>query len=266
MYVHNIHRALLSVYLAGAMIMTIGVGSIMASEHANNQTESASLTTASLISRPKAVLFDWDNTIVDTWLLLHQGMCNVFEKRGREPWSLQQTKDLFHESIRDAFPKHFPDDWEDAINDFHSYSKENHLRDLTLLPYTREIIEILNKLDIPIGIVSNKDKGLVLREIEYFGFSTMLGAVVGSGDAAFDKPHSAPVLFALEQLGISPSNDTWMIGDTPVDWQAAKSAGIFSIAVCPQQVVALPDRAFTNLKPIFDFLNTMQSQLSDEIG
>ncbi len=263
MYLHNIYRVLFIIFFTGAIKMESGSG--MASEHINTQTELASLTTASLISLPKAVLFDWDNTIVDTWLLLHQGMCNLFEKRSMEPWSLQQTKDLFHESIRDAFPKLFSDDWEDAINDFHSYSKENHLTDLTLLPYTREIIEILNKLNIPIGIVSNKNKELVLREIEYVGFSTLVDAVVGSGDAAFDKPHSAPVLFALEQLGISPSSDAWMIGDTPVDWQAAKSAGIFSIAVCPQQVRTISDIAFTNLEPIFNFLNTTQTKLSDII-
>ena len=255
MYLRITCCAVFKVFLIGAITMKMEFGSIRASEPINNQVTSVSLAAASLTSVPKAVLFDWDNTIVDTWPLLHQGMCAVFNKRKMEPWSLQQTKNLFHESIRDAFPKHFPDDWEDAIKDFHLYLKGNHLSDLTLLPYARELIEYLYAHDIPMGIVSNKDKKLIVHEIEHLGFSSFFVAVVGSGDAAFDKPHPAPVLFALEQLKMNPSSDVWMIGDTPVDWRSAKSAGIFSIAVCPQQIENMSDLEFTDLKPIFNFLN-----------
>lgn len=59
-----------------------------------------------------------------------------------------------------------------------------------------------------------KDKGL----FEYF-------EVVVSGDTCEEKkPHPMPLLFAAEQLGVSPEN-ALMIGDSRSDVKAARAAG-----------------------------------------
>jgi phosphoglycolate phosphatase len=203
---------------------------------------------------PKAILFDWDNTLVDTWPLIHGGMQFVFENRGLIPWTLNEVKDRCHESAREAFPKLFPDDWQSASDDFYGYVRARHLDDLVLLPFAKELIESLSLLGIPLGLVSNKTKDLLVKEVEHLGFSKHFGAVVGAGDAVRDKPDSAPIVLALEQLGVKPSADVLMIGDTPADWKAAKAAGTHAIgigAACMPEDNA-PDVMYLDLKPIYD--------------
>jgi phosphoglycolate phosphatase len=39
------------------------------------------------LTKPKAILFDWDNTLADTWPTIHQAMSETFAAMGQEPWS-----------------------------------------------------------------------------------------------------------------------------------------------------------------------------------
>ncbi|MDP5012379.1 MAG: HAD family hydrolase [Alphaproteobacteria bacterium] len=207
---------------------------------------------------PKAILFDWDNTLVDTWPLIHGGMQFVFENRGLTPWTLQQTKDRCHESARDAFPKLFPDDWQSAMDDFYKYVRAQHGSETVLLPFARDLIESLSSLNILLGVVSNKTRDILVEEIEHLGFSEHFGVIVGSGDAIRDKPDAAPLLLALDKLNVLPSADVWMIGDTPADWTAAKAAGVRAIGVGAPNMPAVdnvPDAMFLDLKPICAGLN-----------
>lgn len=212
---------------------------------------------------PKAILFDWDNTLVDTWLSIHGGMQFVFENRGLTPWTLQETKDKCHESARDFFPKFFPNDWQAAMDDFYKFVRAQHVSETVLLPFARDVIESLAALDISLGIVSNKTKDILVQEIEHLGFSEHFGVIVGSGDAVRDKPDAAPLLLALDQLNVFPSTDVWMIGDTPADWASAKAAGVRAIgvgAVDMPLMGSVPEAMFLDLKPICNVLNDfMQS-------
>ncbi len=207
---------------------------------------------------PKAILFDWDNTLVDTWPLIHGGMQFVFENRGLTPWTLQQTKDRCHESARDAFPKLFPDDWQSAMDDFYKYVRAQHVSETVLLPFARDLIESLSSLNISLGVVSNKTRDILVEEIEHLGFSEHFGVIVGSGDAVRDKPDAAPLLLALNKLNVLPSADVWMIGDTPADWAAAKAAGVRAIGVGAIDMPAgdsAPDVMFLDLNSICAGLN-----------
>ncbi len=206
---------------------------------------------------PTAVLFDWDNTLVDTWPLIHGGMRVVFEKRGLAPWTLKETKERCHESAREGLPKLFPDDWQSAMDDFYGYIQARHLDDLVLLPFANEVIKCLTARGIPLGLVSNKNKQLLVKEVMHLGFSEYFGTVVGSADAVRDKPDPAPVQLALEQLGTKPSMDVWLIGDTPVDWKSAKAASIRAIGVGAEKIpegIETPDVMFSDLEPIYNML------------
>ena len=42
--------------------------------------------------RPRALWFDWDNTLVDSWGAIHDARRVTFEAMGRAPWTLAQTR------------------------------------------------------------------------------------------------------------------------------------------------------------------------------
>ena len=68
--------------------------------------------------RPRAILFDWDNTLVDSWPVIHQSLGATFDAMGHEPWSFEETKINVRLSLRDSFPKMFGDRWQDARRPF----------------------------------------------------------------------------------------------------------------------------------------------------
>ena len=42
--------------------------------------------------KPRAVLFDWDNTLVESWDIIHESLRLTFLDLDREPWTFKQTR------------------------------------------------------------------------------------------------------------------------------------------------------------------------------
>ena len=177
------------------------------------------------VGRPKAILFDWDNTLVDSWTTIHEALNVVMAAMEKPLWSLAQTRERVRLSLRDAFPAIFGDRWEEArdiyMNRFHAI----HLERLAPLPGRAAMLRELAADGHYLGIVSNKTGAVLRREAEHLGWTPLFGAIVGAGDADTDKPHCAPVELALQPSGITPGPDVWFVGDTAVDMECALAAG-----------------------------------------
>ena len=52
---------------------------------------------------PRAVVFDWDNTLVARWDIIHETLQLTFRDLAREPWTFAQTKAWIGRSMRDSF-------------------------------------------------------------------------------------------------------------------------------------------------------------------
>ncbi len=55
--------------------------------------------------------------------------------------------------------------------------------------------------------------------------------MIGAGDAAADKPDPAPIHLALAQLGHVADPSVWYMGDTALDMQAARAAGVTAVLI-----------------------------------
>src|SRR5260221_3039272 len=65
-------------------------------------------------ARPRAVLFDWDNTLVDSWPTIHDALQQTLIAMGHPPWTLEESKTRVRLSLRDSFPALFGTRWEEA--------------------------------------------------------------------------------------------------------------------------------------------------------
>ena len=70
------------------------------------------------LRKPRALIFDWDNTLVDTWPTIHEALSHTFEAMGVEPWTLEQTRQRVRRSMRESFPELFGDRWTHARDIF----------------------------------------------------------------------------------------------------------------------------------------------------
>ena len=59
------------------------------------------------LSRPRAVLFDWDNTLVDSWATIADALNTTLQTFGHAPWTMAEVKTRVRKSMRDSFPKLF---------------------------------------------------------------------------------------------------------------------------------------------------------------
>jgi phosphoglycolate phosphatase len=81
----------------------------------------------------------------------------------------------------------------------------------------------------PQAVVSNKTGRFLRAEVAHLGWAAHFGAVIGAGDAQADKPDPAPLHLALDRLGRSAGRSVWYLGDTALDMQSARAAGVTAV-------------------------------------
>jgi phosphoglycolate phosphatase len=205
-----------------------------------------------------AILFDWDNTLVDSWDLIFHTYNKTLVQFGLKPWKKDFAQENMQHSGRESFPKIFGDKAKDAQAFFYQTFEENHLSALKPLPEVSDLLDYLKEKMIPMGIVSNKRGTILRKEVNHLGWQDYFGSVVGAGDARRDKPAAEPALLALKGLNVLPSLDVWFVGDMPVDWMCATAAGCRSIAI--GKSFDIPSTVFVSvensaaLKKILSFL------------
>jgi phosphoglycolate phosphatase len=174
---------------------------------------------------PRAILFDWDNTLVDSWATIHDALNFLMRKMDKPEWSMAETRERVRLSLRESFPLHFGERWEEAREIYLNRFRAIHLDRLEALPGREAMLRSIAGMGIFLGIVSNKTGPLLRREVERLGWSGFFGSVVGAGDAAADKPACEPVHLALSESGVRPGQEVWFVGDTAVDMECAENSG-----------------------------------------
>lgn len=177
------------------------------------------------LKRPRALIFDWDNTLVDSWATIHDALNFLMTAMEKPVWTIEETRERVRLSLREAFPPLFGDRWQEAQKIYIDRFRAIHLDRLTPLPGRGAMLRALAGDEHYLAVVSNKTGSVLRNEAAHLGWSELFGAIVGAGDAHTDKPHCAPVELALKGSGIAPGPDVWFVGDTAVDMECALASG-----------------------------------------
>jgi phosphoglycolate phosphatase len=177
------------------------------------------------LPRPRAIIFDWDNTLVDSWGTIHDALNFLMAAMERPLWTPEETRERVRLSLREAFPQIFGERWREAQKIYIDRFRAIHLERLTPLPGREAMLRALAADGHYLAVVSNKTGAVLRAEAEHIGWSGFFGSIVGAGDCHADKPHCAPVELALQPSGIQPGPDVWFVGDTAVDMECALASG-----------------------------------------
>ena len=202
------------------------------------------------MNRPAAILWDWDNTLVDGWAAIQAGLNAAFRAFDLPEWDRTTVLHRVRKSLPESFPPMFGAEWERARDIFYATVRSCHLEVLSPMPGAAAAIAAAGAL-APQAVVSNKQGALLRAEAAHLGWDARFGAVVGAGDASADKPAAAPLLLALDRLGVPPSAQVWYVGDTVLDMQAARAAGCRAVLLGDAShdggmAAATPDIAFSD--------------------
>lgn len=178
---------------------------------------------------PDVLLYDWDNTLVDAWAGVTAALNATFDAFELPRWTVAETRGRVRVSLRDSFPVMFGKEWTRARDIFYATLEREHLHHVTPMPGVAQALDAGRTRRQ--GVVSNKTGHFLREEVRHLGWSAYFGSVIGAGDAAADKPDPAPILLALQTLGTEPTANVWYLGDTMLDMQAARAAGVTAVLI-----------------------------------
>jgi phosphoglycolate phosphatase len=88
------------------------------------------------------------------------------------------------------------------------------------------ILDTLEALDgTTLAVLTNKPGGLSRRILDGLGVVSRFARVWGAGDVPERKPDASGLRSLMAELGARPE-ETWMIGDSPIDARTARAGGV----------------------------------------
>ena len=179
----------------------------------------------------RAVLFDNDGTLVDTYELLMA----CFRAA---------TADVLGEALPDAVlsakigtplveqVKDFSDDPAVQRRIVAAYKRHGALVDDTIrgFPGMTECLQALAAAGLALGVVTSKMHASAERNLALAGAAPYLSCIVSPDDCPQHKPDPGPVLHACGLLGVEAGASAY-VGDSPFDIRAGNAAGALTVAV-----------------------------------
>ena len=119
---------------------------------------------------------------------------------------------------------------ENALRFFLKYYRAHALEHTQPYPGVREMIEQLSGAGHRLAVLTNKPVRISRDIIAALGLDSHFGWVYGGDSFAEKKPDPIGILTLISDAG-SQADQTWMIGDSGVDIQTARNAGVRSCGV-----------------------------------
>ena len=180
---------------------------------------------------PKAILFDWDNTLVNNWEPIFFAYKKTLQALGLKKQSKEETLKNAKYSLRETFPRIFKNDWKKAKKVFYSEFKKIHLKKIKPIPNALKILKKIKEKKIKCGVISNKDGNLLRKEINKLEWKKYFKVIVGANEAKKDKPSKYPLVLALNKFSLKSNKNIWYVGDNDIDIEFAKKNNCLSIFI-----------------------------------
>ena len=178
----------------------------------------------------KALLFDFDGTLLDTNELIIQTFMHVLEEKFPGQYSPNDCMKFIGPSLKQTFDEITPDEVEEMIAKYRQWNEEHH--DELVKEYDAVVSTLteLKEQGIRLAIVSTKRRETIFKGLQLMGVTDLFEFVIGIDDVVNVKPDPEPVLLAIEKLGVA-KEDVMMIGDNYHDIEAGQNAGVKTAGV-----------------------------------
>ncbi|MBQ7171901.1 MAG: HAD-IA family hydrolase [Clostridia bacterium] len=182
----------------------------------------------------KAAVFDLDGTILDTLDDLADSLAAVLHSAGLPERTWEETRRFVGNGIRLLIERAVPPGTDEKKTDevyaaFLSYYGAHCAEKTAPYPGIAETLAALRRAGIRTAVVSNKADAPVKTLVARY-FPSLFDAAVGEREGIRRKPAPDSLFEVIRLLGVSPG-ETVYIGDSDVDIETAKNAGIPCLSV-----------------------------------
>ena len=193
----------------------------------------------------RIVLFDLDGTLIDSTDLIVSSFDHTYRKMGRLMPAEQILADLGM-PLRDTLQRYFAgDELERAMAAYIDYNLERHDAGVRQMAGVAHLVRRLKDAGLRLGVVTSKLRDTARRGLILCHLDRPFEVVVAKEDTARHKPDCEPLLYALAAFE-ADAHECAYVGDTPLDVEAARGAGVRAVAALWRPVAA---EAFAQWEP-----------------
>src|SRR5712691_240281 len=182
--------------------------------------------------RYRAVLFDLDGTLVDSYAALAEAVNYARRQHGLDDLSTDAIREFVGHGQERLLQRAFDCDAvpPSATEAFEARYDEICCTESHVLDDVEATLRALNHIGVAMAVCTNKPTAFSRKILEFLNLAPFFCAIVGPDAAGARKPEAQHVLRTLEATHCSPA-EALFVGDMPIDVQAAHNSGLAAAVV-----------------------------------
>lgn len=207
---------------------------------------------------PDLIIFDWDDTLVDSYAAIHAAINAARAAFNLPTWTLLETRENCRIALKEIFPQWFGTEWTKAQDIFYTTFAAHHIAMLKPKAGALELLQALAARKIPLAVNSNKKSEYLREEMDHLHWAQFFSAVVGAGDVAKGKPEPDGVWAIRTICRIGAEKTVWFVGDNSVDSETARSGGAVPIIIDQNYQILHGEVVFASLVALLQYISSIE--------
>ncbi|MBQ8251219.1 MAG: HAD-IA family hydrolase [Alphaproteobacteria bacterium] len=136
----------------------------------------------------KVILWDWDNTLADTFGAIFAAQNDARVQYGLTPWTKEESKAAMNTSGRNLIKDVFGEEKAAEVRSYFLTRYAKHADALELKEGAKEVLKTAKELGFINILASNKAGPILRNEVSAMGISDYFDRLIGAEDTPNDKP------------------------------------------------------------------------------
>ncbi|MBI3333714.1 MAG: HAD-IA family hydrolase [Candidatus Omnitrophica bacterium] len=180
----------------------------------------------------RLIVYDLDGTLVDTREDIAQSANHMLGRMGLAPLSVQEISGFVGDGVvslvQGCLRSQDPQRVEEGVRIYRAYYGSHFLDRSRLYPGARELLDHFNEKKQ--AVITNKPNPFSLDILKGLGVAGYFAEVIAGSVDYPAKPHPAALLAVMARSGAEPPQ-TLLIGDSPIDIELGRGAGVETVAL-----------------------------------
>lgn len=180
----------------------------------------------------KIAVFDLDGTLTDSLADIAEAANYAMRKLGYPEHELEKFNYMVGDGVRTLIERVLPDENQDRLEEALAIYNEYYNNNYTVKTYVydgiNEMLRTLKNNGVKLAVASNKTHCFTENVIRHYFGDDLFSIVLGKSEGRPVKPNPAILEAVIEKIGAERKN-VFMIGDTSIDINTGKNAGVNTI-------------------------------------